>query len=59
MGVADAGIVPGIAELITPSVLFAGVLGILREHPEPAVWIVFSLVYIGFLAGMWVFWKGH
>ena len=29
------GIVPGIAELINPSVLFAGVLGILREHPEP------------------------
>ena len=53
------GMVPGIVELITPSVLFAGVLGILREWPEAAVWIVFSLVYIGFLAGMWVFWKGH
>ena len=46
------GIVPGIAELINPSVLFAGVLGILREHPEPAAWIVFCRVFIGFLAGM-------
>ena len=53
------GIVPGIAELITPSVLFSGVLRILREHPEAAGWIVFCLVFIGFLAGMWVFWKGH